>query len=300
MEKAVKLYDIIEFLKQQCFEYEIIGNVCDISIEGFSSLTNYKTGTITWVKNEKNWLDDREEVTLCVVQRGIQIPCALQIVSNDSKAIFFSILEHFWGKMNNQRDRVGKYTYIGPDVVLGDNVCIGNNCSITGRVTIGNDTIIADNVVIQNKVKIGERCQIQSLTVIGEDGFGCSEDENHKKKMVKHYGGVVIGDDVFIGSHVNIACGTIDDTCIQSGVKIAPSTHIGHNNQIGEDSVVICSQLYGSVQLAENAYVVGSIIRNQCSIGTGTMIGMGTVVTKDIEAGKLAIGIPAKVIKDNK
>ena len=145
---------------------------------------------------------------------------------------------------------------------------------------------------------IGKQCHVQALSVIGEDGFGYSEDSEHKKTMIKHHGGVIIGDDVFIGMHVNIARGTIDDTIIESGVKIAPSTHIGHNNHVGKNATVICSQSYGSVEIGENAYIAGSIIRNQCSIGKNTIIGMGSVVTKDIEPNKIAMGIPAKVTKD--
>lgn len=154
-------------------------------------------------------------------------------------------------------------------------------------------------MVIRNKVKIGQRCHIQALPVIGEDGFGYSENKQHEKTMIKHYGGVYIGNDVFIGTHVNIARGTIDDTIISDGVKIAPSTHIGHNNIIGKDTTVICSQLYGSVQIGDDSYIVGSIVKNQCKIGDQTLIGMGTVVTKDVASNQVAVGIPAKVIRKN-
>ena len=67
---------------------------------------------------------------------------------------------------------------------------------------------------------------------------------------------------------------------------------------MGKNATVICSQSYGSVEIGENAYIAGSIIRNQCSIGKNTIIGMGSVVTKDIEPNKIAMGIPAKVTKD--
>ena len=146
---------------------------------------------------------------------------------------------------------------------------------------------------------IGKRCYIQAGVVIGEAGFGYAEDSNHNKTMVKHHGGVQIGNDVFVGSHVNIARGTIDDTIIGDGVKIAPSTHIGHNNVVGANATVICSQLYGSVKIGDNAYIVGSIVRNQSVIGDNVMVGMGSVVTKDIPENKVVIGSPARVIRDN-
>ena len=165
-------------------------------------------------------------------------------------------------------------------------------------MNIGDNTRISDNVVIKGKTEIGKRCVIQSFVVIGEDGFGYYEECGYKKKMIKHYGGVIIGDEVFIGAHTNIARGTIDDTVISDGVKIAPSTHIGHNGYIGEDSVVICSQLYGSVKLERDVYVVGSIIKNQTTVQEHSMVGMGTIVTKNIEKNKLVVGVPAKVIRE--
>ena len=73
---------------------------------------------------------------------------------------------------------------------------------------------------IVNKVSIGSNCVIQSGVVIGHDGFSYSEDPERNKRMIKHHGGVVIGNDVFVGSNTAIARGTIDDTVIGDGTKI--------------------------------------------------------------------------------
>lgn len=293
-----KIRDIVEYLEREQFDFRVIGNV-DTEIVGFSSLNKYKHGTITWIKNKENLCKLIGKITACVVQEEVDVSCPVQIVSKESKTVFFAILEHFFDDEEQNVKMIGEYTYIGPNVRLGENVRIGSNCSISGQIIIGKDTVISDNVVIRNKVTIGEKCHIQALSVIGEDGFSYTEDSDHNKTMVKHHGGVQIGNNVFIGTHVNIARGTIDDTYISDGVKIAPSTHIGHNNQIGKNTTVICTQSYGSVNMGENAYVVGSIIRNQCKIGHDTIIGMGSVVTKDIEAGKVAMGTPAKVVREN-
>lgn len=117
--------------------------------------------------------------------------------------------------------------------------------------------------------------------------------------MVNHFGGVNIGNDVFIGSHVNIARGTLDDTIIGNGVKIAPSTHIGHNNIIGDNTAIICSTLYGSVKTGEKSYITASTVENQMTIGDNTVIGMGSVVTRPIGDNVIAYGIPAKTVKEN-
>ena len=291
--KKVRIREILDFLKEKGDYPFVFTGSLEGTIEGFSSLINYKDKTMTWIKSNQAVYDKRRRIALCIVQEGVSFEAEAMIVTPASKAVFFALLEEFYG---NQEDgsRIGIGTYIGERVRLGENVRIGNNCSISGEISIGDRTRIANNVVISNRVTIGSGCEIQSLTVIGEDGYGYSEDENHKKTMIRHYGGVQIGNDVFIGSHVNIARGTIDDTVIGDGVKIAPTTHIGHNNRIGRDASVICSQLFGSVNIGENAYVTSSVVRNQCKIGNNAVVGLGSVVTKDVENGITVIGVPAK------
>ena len=274
--KKVRIREILDFLKEKGDYPFVFTGSLEGTIEGFSSLINYKDKTMTWIKSNQAVYDKRRRIALCIVQEGVSFEAEAMIVTPASKAVFFALLEEFYG---NQEDgsRIGIGTYIGERVRLGENVRIGNNCSISGEISIGDRTRIANNVVISNRVTIGSGCEIQSLTVIGEDGYGYSEDENHKKTMIRHYGGVQIGNDVFIGSHVNIARGTIDD-----------------NNRIGRDASVICSQLFGSVNIGENAYVTSSVVRNQCKIGNNAVVGMGSVVTKDVENGITVIGVPAK------
>lgn len=288
--------EIEAFLKQEQQEYKVQANK-DVVIRGFSSLDNYQSGTMTWIKSADKWKDNLSDIALCIVQEGVELPVLNQIICRNSKAVFFSLIEHFFA-LKEEEEIIGRNTVIGAGVKMGKNVRIGHNCSITGDVVIGDDTVISDNVVIKNKVHIGKRCTIQALTMIGEDGFGAYEEENHRKVMIRHYGGVTIGDDVFIGSHVDIERGTIDDTYIGDGTKIAPCTLIAHNTRVEKDAVLICSHLYGSVHVGENSWVVGSVVKNQCSVGDNTMIGIGSAVIHDIEADKVAVGIPARVIRE--
>ena len=63
--------------------------------------------------------------------------------------------------------------------------------------------------------------------------------------------------------------------------------------------MLVGSQLYGSAHVGENSWVVGSIVKNQCNIGDNTIGGIGSAVIRDIKDGKVAVGIPATVIRDN-
>lgn len=268
-------------------------------VQGFSSLDAYREGTMTWIKSADRWHEGMPDIALAIVQEGVEVPLPNQIICQNSKAAFFSVIEHFFAVPEEEEEPIGRNTVIGPHVKLGKNVRIGHNCSITGDVAIGDDTVIYDNVVIRSKVRIGKRCTIQALAMIGEDGFGVYK-EGKRPTMIKHYGGVWIGDDVYIGSHVVIERGTIDDTCIGNGVKMSPGNIIGHNTRIGENVLMVCCQLYGSVDIGDNTLMVGSIIKNQCSVGENCLIGIGSAVLQDIEDGKVAVGIPAHVIRDNK
>ncbi len=294
----MKIIDILNFLDSKGYKYSFIGD-SEVKISGFSSLSFYKRGTITWIKTLEAYQKNcGVDIDCAVVQNGVKLPVN-SIVSENSKELFFTILQNFWGKGINIGSK-GSGTVITGATEIDPSVTIGCNCSIVGNVRIGKGTIIDHNVVIEGKVVIGENCRIQSGVVIGIDGFGYYQNNDSKeKKMVGHFGGVVIGNDVFIGSNTNIARGTIDNTTIGDGVKIAPSTHIAHNNRIGCNTAVICSNLYGSVSIGEGSYITASIIENQKTVGNNTVIGMGSVVNRNIGDDLVAVGIPARPVGIN-
>lgn len=297
---CMKLKIITDWLEESGYEFSFKGDY-NSEVSGFAALDSCGDGKITWIKKRENYekLSDPSVVTTAVIQEGTELEIPNQIISANSKEMFFAILHHFWGE-EKQKGFVGQGTYISKEAVIDPTVYIGYNCSIVGNIRIGADTVIENNAVIQGNVTIGERCHIQSGAVIGIDGCGYTKDPvTGKKTMIEHFGGVRIGNDVFIASHVNIARGTIDDTVISDGVKISPCTLVGHNNFIGENVTVISSNLFGSVKIGKDSYIVASTIQNQSEIGEHTVIGMGSVVTKSIGDDLIALGTPAKALKKN-
>lgn len=294
------IQDILDWLDESGRVYSFHGNR-DSAVSGFSPLEHYRSGTLTWIKTQHGYekAGSPSGIACAVIQDGILPECGAYIVSDDSKELFFSILQHFWGKAQPEGG-TGAGTFISPEAEIAPTVSVGCGCTIDGEVHIGDHTVIGHNVVITGRVRIGTGCVIQSGVVIGIDGFGYSRDaRTGEKRMIPHFGGVFIGDGVFIGSHVNIAKGTLDDTIIGSGTKIAPSTHIGHNTVLGENTTVICSDLFGSVRTGPESYIVASTVKNQSEIGGHTVIGMGSVVTGTVPENVVAYGIPAKVKKIN-
>lgn len=291
----MKITEILRFLDAEQIPYVFRGSA-ESEVARFSSLTHYKPGTFTWVKKQENIPNgfDCAAVALAFVSEGVTGAFPNVIETSQSKHAFFSTMEHFYGE-EESRPAIGQFTYLSPQVKLGKNVRIGHNCTLDGDITIGDDTVIWNGVTIVNHVTIGSRCEIQSGCVIGHDGFGYTEDEAHNKTMVRHFGGVTIGDEVRLGMNNVIARGVIDNTVLGNGVKMADLCHIGHNCRIEKNSALISGCVVnGSCHICENAYIAGETIRNQCTVGENAFVGLGAVVVKDVPADTTVIGNPAK------
>ena len=291
----MKISEIIDYLYENEIRFSFSGDK-EVDVDRFSSLSNYKDGSFTWIKTQKNIPEgfDLTRITLAFVAEEVEADVPNVIRSPESKHAFFSTIEHFYSP-REERPAVGRFTYISPEVKLGKNVRIGHNCTLDGDIEIGDNTVIWNGVTIINHVRIGHDTEIQSGSVIGHDGFGYSEDENHKKTMVRHFGGVVIGNNVLISSNVCVCRGTIDDTVIEDGVKIDNMSHVAHNCHMGQDSALAYPcWLGGSSTIERNGYVAAGVIRNQCTVHADGFVGMGAIVTKDVPAGQTVIGNPAK------
>lgn len=168
--------------------------------------------------------------------------------------------------------------YIGGEVEVGDNCYIGCGSKLMGEVHIGNNVVIREN------------------SVIGADGLSTDRDEEGRAITMPQFGGIVIENDVQIGALTVIARGAIDNTVLKRGSKIDNSTFISHNVTVGEDTFVVGeSIMFGSSSTGNKVMISGnSTIRDGRYIGDGAVIGMGSVVVRNVEAGAVVKGNPAK------
>jgi len=179
---------------------------------------------------------------------------------------------------------------------------IGKNCSIDPDVVISKGAEIHDNVVIRGHVFIGDRCLIKSGAVIGEKGFSFERDGD-KLIRVEHTGGVLIGDDVEIGSHTTVVQGTVYDTILESQVKLDDHVHVAHNCYIGKRTQISAGTiLAGSVTVGQDCWFgLNSTVRGgfgqKTVIGDGAFIGVGAVVLNNVLPGDVVVGNPARVLR---
>jgi bifunctional UDP-N-acetylglucosamine pyrophosphorylase / glucosamine-1-phosphate N-acetyltransferase len=185
----------------------------------------------------------------------------------------------------SEQTSIGRDTVIYPNVFIEGESSIGDGCTIRSgtRITnskIGHGVEILDNCVItdsevgsqctvgpmahlRGKAKLEEKAKVGNFVELKKTVLGRGAKANHLTYL----------GDATIGEKTNIGAGTI--TCNYDG-KNKHATSIGNNVRIGSDTMLVAP----------------------IKIGDGAVTGAGSVVTKDVEANKLVVGAPARVIKD--
>lgn len=280
------------------FSTEYVG--CDLPIMYISSLDNIVEFSLVFSKEKltDNILKDVKNVCFIVPELPDILGQNTYIISKNPKLTFAKIVSKYFS--GYRCAEIGENNVIHPTAIIGENVIIGNGCIIGRNVTIDDDTEIRHNVVISDNVVIGKGCLIRSNAVIGEEGFSFVYEDDGTPIRMPHLGSVKIGDYVEIGNSTSIARGTINDTIIQSYVKIDNLVHIAHNCNIGEKTMIIaCAEISGSTTIGNQCWIgVGSSIIQKTNIVDGCLIGMGAVVLNDIEEqGSVVVGNPSRFLK---
>ncbi|MGX5173682.1 UDP-3-O-(3-hydroxymyristoyl)glucosamine N-acyltransferase [Aliikangiella sp. IMCC44653] len=181
---------------------------------------------------------------------------------------------------------------------LPSSLYIGKNVVIEEDVEIGEGTFIDHNVVIKSGTKIGKDCYIGANTSIGVGGFNFFE-VNKKRIKQQEVGGVVIEDNVEIGSSACIARGIYGETVIGKGTKIDNLVHIAHDCTLNNNCLVIAQAgISGYVFVGENAKLApNSCVRQRLTIGRDATVGIGAIALKDVEDSATVFGNPARQFK---
>jgi UDP-3-O-[3-hydroxymyristoyl] glucosamine N-acyltransferase len=198
--------------------------------------------------------------------------------------------------------KIGKDAYIGAYAYIGENCKIGDNCSIYPHVYIGDNSKVGDNCTLNPGVKIyhecvlGEGVNIHAGTVIGSDGFGFAPQSENEFMKIPQIGNVVIEDHVEIGANVAIDRATMGSTFIRKGVKLDNLIQIGHNVEVGENTVIAGQTgISGSTKIGKNCMFGGQVgIAGHLKIADGTKIGGMSGIAGDIKKeNSVLLGYPA-------
>lgn len=152
------------------------------------------------------------------------------------------------------------FSVIAEDVKIGANVKLGKFINLYG-CTIGDNTKIGPFVEIQKNAEIGKNCKISSHSFICD--------------------GVVIHDNVFVGHNVTFINDLYPRATTRSGdLQIEADwtcvkTVVSENASIGSSSTILCG----------------------VTIGEHSIVGAGSVVTKDVQSYCIVAGNPARVLR---
>ncbi len=149
---------------------------------------------------------------------------------------------------------------------------LGQFSTIFPDVTVGDGTRIGNYVMIRSNTRIGEDCTIGSYVDIeGDVVIGNNVSLQSGCYITR---GVVIADEVFCGPRVI----TMNDkrithrrpglTFVREGPRIERAARVGG----------------------------GSVLLPGITIGANAFVGAGSVVTKDVPAGAIVVGNPARIV----
>src|SRR5206468_7194293 len=155
---------------------------------------------------------------------------------------------------------MSQYLSVAPDVKLGAGVKLSNFVNLYG-CEVGDNSKIGAFVEIQKNARVGKNCKISSHTFVCE--------------------GVDIEDGVFIGHSV---------TFINDSYPRAVTTD--GELQTEQDWVVEKTVVRKGASIGS-----GSTILSNVEIGENAIVGAGSVVTKDVPAGAIVAGNPARLLR---
>jgi acetyltransferase-like isoleucine patch superfamily enzyme len=185
--------------------------------------------------------------------------------------------------------RIGNNLNIAGDgkIVLGNNVTIGNNVSINVRekLLIGDRSIIGDSFVIEGReIEIGTEFWSGHNCHIG--GGSCFEKPSKLKVgywvHLGNYGMLNTTRQVTIGNEVGM------------GIETKIYTHGAYLSMIDGFPAD-----FGPIEIGNHVWLPYAIVMPNVHIGDNVVVGAGAIVTKDLPPGCLAVGMPARVIKEN-
>lgn len=183
-------------------------------------------------------------------------------------------------------------TYIERDVTIGQDTVIWPNSYLTGSTRVGAGCVIGPNTTLQG-CTIGDRCTILQSVLEGsvlEEDVSIGPYAHLRPNVV-----------VRRGAHIG-NFGELKNTTLGANVKMGHFSYVG-DAQVGENvnisaGVITCNfdGAHKNPTVVEKNAFIGSdtMLVAPVRVGEGAVTAAGSVVTRDVPAYTLVMGVPAR------
>ena len=295
---------------------EVIGNP-DAEVYKLSKIEEGTDGSLTFLSNPKyqNYIYTTQ-ATITIVNNTFapESEVSTTLIKVEDAYLSFSKLLEFYDQAKKANKTgidqptfisktvnygsnfyMGSFSYIEENVQIGNNVKIYPNCYIGENVKIGDNVIVFSGAKIYSETLIGSNCIIQSGAIIGADGFGFAPNPDGTFSKIPQIGNVILEDNVDVGANTMIDKATMGSTIIRKGVKLDNLIQIGHNVEIGENTVIAAQTgIAGSTKIGKNCMIGGQVgIAGHLTIGNNVRIQAQSGVGRNINDNEILQGSPA-------
>ena len=296
------------------FGCELSGNA-DLEVSAVATLSNAKEGEISFFANRAYADALRTTTATAVILRDTDLEaCPVPaLVSRNPYLTYAQVADVLYpdeplnagvhatavvaasAKIDPTAE-VAPRAVIADDAEVGAHVYVGPGAYVGARCRVGDQTRLLANCTLVQDVTVGQRCIIHSGAVLASDGFGNAMSDQGWVK-VKQVGGVVIGNDVEIGSNTVIDRGAIGDTVIEDGVRLDNLIQIAHNVHIGAHTAMAAmTGISGSTRIGKRCMFAGqSGTVGHIEVCDDVIVGASSYLSKDVsEPGVYNGSFPAE------
>ncbi len=206
---------------------------------------------------------------------------------------------------------VGAFAYVGENAVIGPHSVLMPHVTVGAEAKLDEQCVLHPGVRIGERVLLGKRVIIQNNASIGADGFsyvtpepgsveaaksgGKVSGQNTQIYKINSIGTVVLEDDVEVGACATIDRSNLGATLIKKGTKIDNLVMIGHNNQVGENCLIVSQVgISGSCEIGNRVVIAGQAgLADHLKVGDDAIIMAKSGVMRDIGPKEVVVGIPA-------
>lgn len=184
-------------------------------------------------------------------------------------------------------------TIVDGGVEIGEDVTIERNVLLRGRTRIERDSVVRSGSQIVDSV-IGERCVVWASVIEGS-----SVGNDVRIGPFSHLrAGCEVGDGAEIGNFAELKNTRFGARSKQHHCSYVGDADVGQDVNIGAGTITANydGRAKHRTVIGDGAFIGSdTVLRAPLTVGAGAYTGAGSVVTRDVPPGKLAVGVPARI-----